>query len=98
MKKLGVTVAALTLFSAAIVMSACSGTAAKSPDVTGSIRTSLEQSGLKDVSVSEDRDQGVVTLGGHVTNAADKAEAESVAKSLAGSQDVANQIAVIPIV
>jgi hyperosmotically inducible protein len=97
MKKLRVTIAALTLFSATIIMSACSGTAAKSPDVTGSIRTSLDQSDLKDVSVSEDRDQGVVTLGGHVTNAADKAQAESVAKSLAGSQVVANQVAVIPV-
>jgi hyperosmotically inducible protein len=97
MKRFRLTAAALTLFSAAVIMSACSGTAAKSPDVTGSIRTSLDQAGLKDVSVSEDRDQGVVTLGGHVTNSADKAQAESVAKSLAGAQVVADQIAVIPI-
>jgi len=97
MKKLGIIASTFTLFSAAIIMSACSGTAAKSPDVSGSIRTSLDQAGLKDVSVSEDRDQGVVTLGGHVTSDADKAQADTVAKSLAGSQVVADQIAVIPV-
>jgi hyperosmotically inducible periplasmic protein len=96
MKKLRITAAMLTLFSAGL-MSACSGTAAKSPDVSDGIRSSLDQAGLKDVSVSEDRDQGVVTLGGHVTNDADKVQAESVAKSLAGAQVVADQIAVIPI-
>ncbi len=96
MKKLRITATILTIFSAA-AMSACSGTAAKSPDVTDGIRASLDQAGLKDVSVSEDRDQGVVTLGGHVTNDADKAQAETVAKSLAGAQVVADQIAVIPV-
>src|SRR5271168_626481 len=96
MKKLRISATWLTLFSAA-AMAACSGTAAKSPDVSASIRTSLDQAGLKDVSVSEDRDQGVVTLGGHVTSDADKAQADTVAKSLAGSQVVADQIAVLPV-
>lgn len=96
MKKLRITTTMLTLFSAG-VMAACSGTAAMSPDVTNSIRASLDQAGLKDVSVSEDRDKGVVTLGGHVTNDPDKAQAETVAKSLAGAQVVADQIAVIPV-
>jgi osmotically-inducible protein OsmY len=95
MKKLRIAATLLTLFSAA-AMSACSGTSAKSPDVSASIRTSLDQAGLKDVSVSEDRDQGVVTLGGHVTNDTDKVQAETVAKSIAGAQVVADQIAVIP--
>src|SRR3984893_5624906 len=39
---------------------------------------------------------GVVTLGGHVAADADKAEAESIAKSMAAGQVVANQIAVQP--
>jgi hyperosmotically inducible periplasmic protein len=70
--------------------------ASKSPDVTEPIRTSLDQAGLKDVSVSQDRDKGVVTLNGHVSADTDKAQAESIAKSIAGSQVVADQIAVIP--
>ena len=71
-------------------------TSTKSPDVSGSIRKSLDQAGLKDVTVSQDRDKGVVTLGGHVAVEADKAQAESLAKSIAAEQVVANQIAVTP--
>jgi hyperosmotically inducible protein len=74
----------------------CSGTATKSADVSESIRKSLDQAGFKDVSVSQDRDKGVVTLGGHVAADADKSQAESIAKSIATGQVVANQIAVLP--
>ena len=73
----------------------CSKTAA-SPDVSDSIRKSLDQANLKDVSVSQDRDKGVVTLGGQVASDGDKSQAEALAKSLAGAQVVADQIAVIP--
>lgn len=75
----------------------CSRDSAKSADVSDSIRRSLDQAGLKDVSVSQDRDKGIVTLGGQVASENDKAQAESLAKSLAGAQVVANQIAVIPV-
>jgi hyperosmotically inducible protein len=77
-------------------LAGCSATSTKSPDVSGSIRTSLDQAGFKDVSVSQDRDKGVVTLGGHVGVDGDKSQAESVAKSFAGAEVVSNQIAVIP--
>jgi osmotically-inducible protein OsmY len=71
-------------------------TSTKSPDVSDSIRKSLDQAGLKDVTVSQDRDKGVVTLGGHVAAEADKVQAESLAKSIAAEQVIANQIAVTP--
>ena len=73
----------------------CSGTT-KSPDVSDTIRKSLDQASLKDVSVSQDRDKGVVTLDGHVPSDGDKSQAESIAKSIAGGQVVSNQIGVIP--
>jgi hyperosmotically inducible periplasmic protein len=73
----------------------CSSTP-KSPDVSDAVRRSLDQAGYKDVSVSEDRDKGVVTLGGHVAADADKASAESIARGLAGAQVVADQILVLP--
>jgi len=79
-----------------VTLVGCSGTARQSPDVSDSIRKSLDQAGLKDVSVSQDRDKGVVTLGGHVATDADKSQAESMAKSIATGQVVANQIAVMP--
>lgn len=88
--------AVLTLLAMGTLMG-CSGTYAKSPEVSDSIRQSLDQAGFKDVSVSQDRDKGVVTLGGHVTSENEKSQAESLAKSLAGAQVVADEIAVIPI-
>ena len=68
----------------------------KSPDVADSVRKTLDQSGLKDVSSTQDRDKGVVTLGGHVSNEEDKARAQTLAKAIAGTQVVANQIEVLP--
>ena len=76
--------------------SACSSSPSKSPDVADNIRRSLDQSNLKDVSVSQDRDKGVVTLTGTTASDSDKAQAESIARSIAGSQVVANEIAVRP--
>jgi osmotically-inducible protein OsmY len=80
---------------AAGILAGCSQTP-KSPDVTASIRTSLDQAGFKDVSVSQDREKGVVTLNGHVPSDGDKAQAQSIATSVAGGQVVSNQIAVLP--
>ena len=86
----------LTLLAVGI-LAGCSQTATKSPDVSDSIRKSLDQAGFKDVTVSQDRDKGIVTLGGQVASENDKSQAESLAKSLAGAQVVADQIAVIPV-
>jgi hyperosmotically inducible periplasmic protein len=76
-------------------LAGCSDTN-KSPDVTDNIRKSLDQAGYKDVSVSQDREKGVVTLTGTVPTEGDKSQAESIAKSGAGAQVVADQIAVRP--
>lgn len=74
----------------------CSKASTKAADVSGTIRTSLDQAGYKDVSVSQDRDKGVVTLGGYVKADGDKARAESIARSIATGQVVANEVAVTP--
>lgn len=78
-------------------LAACSSGPAKSPDVSGPIRTSLDQAGLKDVSVSQDRDKGVVTLTGQVASDSDKSQAETIAKSQAGTQVVSDEISVVPV-
>jgi hyperosmotically inducible protein len=96
MKKLRLSVAMVALLAVGI-LAGCSQTATKSPDVSDNIRKSLDQAGFKDVTVSQDRDKGIVTLGGQVASENDKSQAESLAKSLAGAQVVANQIAVIPL-
>jgi osmotically-inducible protein OsmY len=77
-------------------LAGCATTSTKAVDVSDSIRTSLDQAGFKDVSLAQDRDKGVVTLGGHVAGDADKSQADSIARSFARAQVVSNQIAVIP--
>jgi osmotically-inducible protein OsmY len=88
----------LTLLTLLVVGSlvGCSRTSTKSSDVSGSIRSALDQAGLKAVSVTQDRDKGVVTLGGSVSNEDAKSQAESIAKSIASGQVVADEIAVVP--
>src|ERR1700752_1299626 len=66
------------------------------PAVANDIRHALNEGGLNDVSVSQDRDKGVVTLGGKVRTGDDKARAESIAKSIPGNEVVSNQIGVRP--
>src|SRR5579871_3872108 len=79
----------------AVAMVGCS-TTQKSPDVSSEIRKSLDQAGYKDVSVSQDRDKGVVKLTGHVPSDNDKTQAENLAKGLAAGQVVADEVIVLP--
>ena len=96
MKKLRLSLAMITLVTVGI-LAGCSETVAKSPDVSDSIRKSLDQEGFKDVTISQDRDKGIVTLSGQVVSEDAKVQAQSLAKSLAGAQVVANEIAVVPV-
>ena len=57
------------------ILVGCSGASKPSPDVSDSIRQSLDQAGLKSVSVTQDRDKGVVTLSGNVAADPEKAQA-----------------------
>lgn len=80
---------------AAVTLAGCSPTI-KSPDVSENLRKALDDSGLKKVSISQDREKGVVTLSGHVEADGDKARAEGIANSIASGQVVSDQIAVVP--
>jgi len=99
MKMLKTYLPTIVLGLAVVVVGTLSGCSnfSRSADVSGDIRTSMEQAGLKSVTVSQDRDKGVVTLAGNVMSDDDKAKAESIARSMSGSQVVANQIAVLPV-
>jgi len=59
MKNLAKWSAVVTLFAAGMAIS-CTHSA-KSPAVSANVRQGLDQAGLKKISVSEDRDNGVVT-------------------------------------
>ena len=85
-------------FMAVLVMGSLAGCSSsmKSPDVADNLRGALNQAGFKKVSVSQDREKGVVTLGGEVPAAGDKAQVQTIAQSIVGAEVVANQVAVIP--
>jgi len=75
---------------------ACANRPPKAPDVTSDIRHALDQAGLSNVSVSQDREKSVVTLTGNVATDDDKSRAESIARSISGTQVVSNEIGVRP--
>jgi len=77
-------------------MLACTPTVAKSPEVSDTIRKDLRQANLTDVRVSQDREKGVVILGGRVGSETDKNQAEAIARSDAPGQVVSVEIAVMP--
>lgn len=82
-------------FVAGAFLAGCSGTA-KSPDVSSDIRKSLDSAGFHDVSVSQDREKGVVKLTGSVRTDNDKSQAETMARGEARGQVVSDEIQVLP--
>ncbi len=79
-----------------VTMGGCAHTTTQSPAVADQIRSSLKQAGIKNVSVAQDRDKGIVTLSGDVPDDASKSQADSIAKGLAAGEVVANEVAVVP--
>jgi hyperosmotically inducible periplasmic protein len=78
------------------ITSGCAS-APKAADVQRPIQEAIKQAGYKDVSVSQDRDKGVVTLSGSVSSESDKMQAVTIAKAFAVGQVVGNEIAVLPV-
>ena len=89
---MGTKLSTLVLLIAGLV--GCSSN--RAPDVADNVRNGLKQAGLNDVTVSQDRDKGVVTLSGNVPKDTDKDRAEQIARPLSAGQVVANEIAVVP--
>lgn len=61
------------------------------------VQKALEQAELKDVTVSEDKDKNTITLGGTLHSDDAKAKAAEVAKSVANTRIIANEISVRPV-
>jgi hyperosmotically inducible protein len=66
------------------------------PDEKTAVTNSLKTNNLGDVSVSQDRDKGVITLTGNVGTDDQKTQAESLAKQAAPDYTVADEIGVRP--
>jgi hyperosmotically inducible protein len=66
------------------------------PDAKAAVNTSLSQSNLGGISVSQDREKGVMTLTGTVQSQDQKMQAESIAKNTAPTYTIADEIGVVP--
>ncbi len=82
------------LLGGAMVISGCNNKA--HPDEKSAVTNSLNTNNLSAVSVSQDRDKGVITLKGDVDTADAKAQAETLAKQAAPDYTIANEIGVRP--
>jgi hyperosmotically inducible periplasmic protein len=67
------------------------------PDVKYAVDSAMTQNGLGVVTVSQDREKGVITLKGDVVSEDQKAQAETVARQAAPGYTIANEIGVRPI-
>ncbi len=66
------------------------------PDAKSAVNTSLSQSNLGGIHVSQDRDKGVMTLTGTVPSQDQKMQAETIAKQTAPTYTIADEIGVVP--
>lgn len=89
----------LVLFSAVLlfgfIVGGCQQQRATAP-AKENIERSLEQSGMNNVDVDEDREHKTVRLTGEVRTEAEKQQAEQIAKQAAPGRTVANEIMVKP--
>jgi hyperosmotically inducible periplasmic protein len=66
-------------------------------DEKSAVTTSLNNNNLNSVSVSQDRDKGVMTLTGDVASDDQKSQAENLAKQAAPDYTIADEIGVRPV-
>jgi hyperosmotically inducible protein len=66
------------------------------PDEKSAVTNSLNSNNLKDVSVSQDQDKGVMTLTGNVDSQDQKSQAETLARQAAPDYTIADEIGVRP--
>lgn len=85
-------------FAVALLLTAiaCSTQRAQTPSFKETIERSLDQAGLKDVKVNEDKDKNLITLNGKVQSQDQAAAAEQIAKAQAPGRVIANQISIEP--
>jgi hyperosmotically inducible protein len=82
------------VLAGAMIMAGCNKPS--HPDEKAAVDSAMTNNNLGVVSVSQDRDKGVMTLKGDVESADKKAQAESVAKQAAPDYAIANEIGVRP--
>jgi osmotically-inducible protein OsmY len=87
----------ISLLALALSFGCTTRTNADNTSYADSVKKSLEQAELTDVSVKEDRDKNTVTLGGTVHSEDAKMHAAEVAKATAGGRIVVNEVSEHPV-
>ena len=82
------------ILAGAMVVAGCNKPA--HPDEKSAVNDALKNNNLSAVSVSQDRDKGVMTIKGDVPSEDQKNQAENIAKQAAPDYTVANEIGVRP--
>ena len=75
----------------------CSSNRSSNPALKDTVTKALQQADLQKVTVDEDRDKNLITLGGTVHSPDAKNRAMDVAKAAAPTRVIANQISVQPV-
>src|SRR5579863_903943 len=88
-------VGSAVLLAGALAIAGCQNQPAH-PDEKSAVTNSLNSNNLSNVSVSQDRDKGVMTLTGDVPSGDAKAQAENLAKQAAPDYTIADEIGVRP--
>ena len=87
------------LLGAAVILGgamAIAGCNKSHPDEKSAVTSSLNSNNLNNVSVSQDRDKGIMTLSGNVDGEDAKKRAEKFAQEAAPDYTIANEIGVRP--
>ncbi len=66
------------------------------PDEKAAVNDSLKNNNLSSISVSQDRDKGVITLSGNVDSDSTKTQAETLARQSAPDYTIADEIGGAP--
>lgn len=91
----GVITLTAATFAMLIALAACQTN--KHPDVKDAVNSALTQNNLGVVSVSQDREKGVITLKGDVDTQDQKDQAQQVATQAAPGYTIANELGVRPV-
>src|ERR1051326_3641008 len=75
----------------------CSSQRANTPPAKDNVKNALDQKGMGDINVDEDRDKGVITLKGDTKDEATRKEAGEIAQAAAPGKVIANELAVRPV-
>lgn len=91
------TVVLMAFLSLGVLVGCSSSKQANNPPVKDNVKAALDQKGMGDITVDEDRDKGVITLKGDAKDDATRQQAGEVAQAAAPGRVIANELAVRPV-